>query len=229
MIDGDVEEALDLAGVQVDRQHAVDAGRGQQIGDQARRDRRARLALAVLAGVTEVGDDRDDRAGRRALERVDHDQQLHQVVVGGRAGRLDDEAVHAADVLVDLDVDLTVGEARHLGVAERRLDVAADRLRQLAVGVATEYGEGFEHEKSPGGPPGEGESCHLAPPRSIVTWGFVPAVLDRLQLELIDFCRRAEGSAGEGPDLSRHVPVPTSPALRTGEVRSLPPRTLTSS
>ena len=151
MIDGDVEEALDLAGVQIDRQHAVDAGRGQQIGDQARRDRRARLALAVLPRVAEVGDDGDDRAGRRALERVDHDQQLHQVVVHRRAGRLHDEAVHAADVLVDLDVDLAVGEARHLGAAERRLDVPADRLRELAVGVAAEYGEGFEHGGGLGG------------------------------------------------------------------------------
>ena len=36
MIDRDVEEALDLAGVQVDRQHAVGAGGGEQVGDQLR-------------------------------------------------------------------------------------------------------------------------------------------------------------------------------------------------
>ena len=97
------------------------------------------LTLAILARVAEVRDDGDDRAGRRALERVDHDQQLHQVVVRGRAGRLHDEAVHAAHVLVDLDVDLAVGEAGHLGAAERRFDVATDRLRELAVGVTAEY------------------------------------------------------------------------------------------
>src|SRR6185437_15600478 len=104
------------------------------------------------------------RAGRGAFERVDHDQQLHQVVVGRRAGRLHDEAVHAPDVLVDLDVDLTVGEARDLGAAERRLDVAADRLRQLAVGVSAEYGEGFEHDETPGGPPRGGRILPPAPP-----------------------------------------------------------------
>ena len=62
--------------------------------------------------------------------------------------------------------------------------------------------------------------------------------LERFQLEVIEFCaapteggrgRRAEGSAGEGPDPLPAPPAPTSPALRTGEVRSLPPRTLTSS
>ena len=106
---------------------AIDAGRGDQVRHQPRRDRRARLALAVLARVAEVGDHGDDRAGGGALERVDHHQQLHEVVVDRRAGRLHDEAVHAADVLVDLDVDLAVGEAGHLGLAERRLDVLADR------------------------------------------------------------------------------------------------------
>ena len=34
VIDRDVEEALDLSGVQVDRQHAVGARRGDQVGDQ---------------------------------------------------------------------------------------------------------------------------------------------------------------------------------------------------
>ena len=145
MIDGDVEEPLDLTGMQVDRQDAIDARGGEQIGHQARRDRRARLALAVLARVPEVRDDGDDRAGRGALERVDHDQQFHEVVVGGRAGGLHDEAVHAADVLLQLDVHLTVGEARDLRLSEGRLEVAAHRLRELAVSVAAEYGEGFEH------------------------------------------------------------------------------------
>ena len=50
------------------------------------------------------------RSRRRALERVDRDQQLHQVLVDRRAGRLDDEDVGAADVLEDLAVDLAVAE-----------------------------------------------------------------------------------------------------------------------
>ena len=45
-------------------------------------------------------------------------QQLHQVLVGRRAGRLDHEDVARAHVLLDLDVDLAVGEAADLGLAE---------------------------------------------------------------------------------------------------------------
>ena len=54
MVDGLVEEALDLAGVQVDAHHAVGAGRREQVGHQLGRDRLAALGLAVLAGVAVV-------------------------------------------------------------------------------------------------------------------------------------------------------------------------------
>ena len=48
------------------------------------------------------------------------------------AGRLDDEAVAAADVFVDLDDQLAVGEQLGPPAAERDLQVVADLLRQLA-------------------------------------------------------------------------------------------------
>ena len=47
----EVEEALDLAGVQVDGDDAVGAGDGEHVGDEARGDRLATLGLPVLARV----------------------------------------------------------------------------------------------------------------------------------------------------------------------------------
>jgi ABC-type phosphate/phosphonate transport system substrate-binding protein len=61
-----VEEALDLRGVQVDAQHAVCARAGDEVGHQLGGDGHAALVLAVLAGVAEVGNDRGDA---RALAR----------------------------------------------------------------------------------------------------------------------------------------------------------------
>ena len=81
VVHGDVEEALDLVGVQVHGQHPVGAGGGDQVGHQLGGDGVAGLGLAVLAGIAEVGDHGGDPAGGGPLEGVDHHQQLHQVVV----------------------------------------------------------------------------------------------------------------------------------------------------
>ena len=103
VIDRDVEEPLDLRLVQIHRQHPIRAGRAQQVGHQLRRDRHARLVLAILPRVAVVRNHRRDPRRRRAAERVDHDAQLDEVLVDRRARRLDDEHVRAADVLVDLE------------------------------------------------------------------------------------------------------------------------------
>ena len=138
----DVEEALDLAGVQVERQNAVDAGLRHQVRHQLRRDRGAGRRAAVLAGVAEIGDHGGDARGRGAAQRVGDDEQLHQVVVGGVAGGLHDEDVLAADVVVDLDEDFLVVEPFDPGVGQLHRHAAidrhapGDRLGQLPVRVA---------------------------------------------------------------------------------------------
>ena len=132
----DVEEALDLAGVEIDRKHPVGAGDGDQIGDQLGRDRRARAGLPVLPGIAEIGQDRGDPLGRGAAQRVDADQQLHQIVVGRIGGRLDDEHVLAADILVDLDENLLVGEAAHARLGDRDFEILGDRLDERQVRIA---------------------------------------------------------------------------------------------
>ena len=126
----DVEEALDLAGMQVERQHPVGAGVGDQVGDELGRDRRARAGFAVLPGIAEIGDHRGDAPRRRAPQRVDDDQQLHQMVVGRERGRLDHEHVLAAHVLLDFDENLLVGEAADHGLGQRGLEIVRRWLRR---------------------------------------------------------------------------------------------------
>ena len=127
--------------MQVHGQHPVGAGGDDQVRHQLGRDRDARLVLAVLPGVAVVGDDgRDPRRGR-AAERVHHDAELHQVLVDRPGGRLDDEHVHAADVLVDLERDLRVGEAMEPGLAHRHAQEVSNLLRQQRVGAAGEEPE----------------------------------------------------------------------------------------
>ena len=78
---------------------------------------------------------------RSALARsaaVDHDQQLHDVLVHRRAGRLNEKHVAAADVFVDLAGDFAVGKLAERDVAQRHAEVFGDPLRQGRIGGAAE-------------------------------------------------------------------------------------------
>src|SRR6185437_11799828 len=138
VIHGDVEEALDLGRVQIHQQGAMGAGGGEQVGDQLGGDRHPGLVLAVLAGVAEVGDDGSDAPRRGALERVNHQQQLHQMDIHRVAGGLDDEDVGAADVLENLDIILAVAEAGEAALAGLDAEVLADLAGERGVGGAAE-------------------------------------------------------------------------------------------
>ena len=120
------KEALDLVGVQVHGQDAVNAGGSEHVGDQFGGDGdRATNAAGDPGGRSRNRDGGGDAAGRGALQGIDH-HQFHQVVVaGGRRGRLQDEDVAAAHVLLELDADFAVGKAADVGAAKVDIQVLA--------------------------------------------------------------------------------------------------------
>ena len=132
----DVEEALHLPRMEIDGEHAVGAGAGNEIADKFRGNRRARALFTILARVAEIGNDRCDAARRGATQRVGHDEQLHQMIVGGRRSGLDHESVLPADIFEDFDPDFLIGESSHLGAAERNPEMGRNRLRERPVRVA---------------------------------------------------------------------------------------------
>lgn len=123
--------------MQIHSQHAICAGRHDHIGHQLCRNRVSRLGLPVLAGIAEIGNHGGDPAGRGALERVDHHQHFHQVVIYGVAGGLNDEHVASADTLIQRSIALTIGKFADLRVAQFRVQMLADLLRQHAIGVTS--------------------------------------------------------------------------------------------
>ena len=139
VIDRNVKEPLNLRLVQIHRQHAVGAGRAQDIGDELGRNRHARLVLAVLARVAVIRDDGRDARRRRTAERVDHDQHLHDVLIDRRPGRLHDEHVGAADVLVDLKRDFRVGKPPQPRLARLDAEKRRNLSRQVGMGAAGKH------------------------------------------------------------------------------------------
>ena len=154
LVTGDAEKALDLHLVHVHGEEAVRAGDGDDVGEQPRRDGHPWLVLLVAPAVRVVRHDRRDASGRCALERVDHDEQLHDRVAHRRTGEgLHHEHVVLAHVLVDLHEDVVVRELEDLGGADRHLEGAADIARERRMSVAGVDGQAPVH----GSPSARGE------------------------------------------------------------------------
>ena len=113
----EVEETLDLVGVEVAGHQGVRAGGLEHVRDELRADGHAGLVLAVLAGPAEVRQYGDHLVGGGALGGVDGQKELHQVV-GGREGRLDDEASSSADAFHEERHEFTVAETGSLQRSE---------------------------------------------------------------------------------------------------------------
>ena len=126
VVDRDREEALDLARVQVHGQNAVGAGALDHVGEEAARDRLARLRLTVLPRVREPRDHRRDPLRRGELGRLDHEEKLHDVLVDGATPGLDEEDVSAANRFAVATVRLAVGERRELDLAELDAELLRD-------------------------------------------------------------------------------------------------------
>jgi hypothetical protein len=125
-----------LAGVKVDRKHAVGARARYQICHELGRNRRPRTRLAILSRVTEIGNNRCYSPRRGASQRVGHDQHFHQVIIGRVGRRLNDKRVLAADILQNLDEDLHVGKTPDLTLGEGETEIGGNRLGKRVIGVA---------------------------------------------------------------------------------------------
>ena len=141
IVHGDIEESLYLVGVQVHRQNPVHAGLADQLCHQFGRDRHPVCARpAILPGVTEVRYERGHPGRRGPLHGVGHDQQLHQVLVHRRAGRLHQVNLTPPNVLHDFDHDFAVAEAADIHSAQGHVKMMANVLGKRGMRVTRKYG-----------------------------------------------------------------------------------------
>ena len=129
IVDRDIEESLNLIGMQIHGQDPVDPDHGKHVGDHASGDgHTSGTHAAILAGITEIGNGCGDAPGRSAAQGIHHQHDLHQAVVGGRTSGLKHEDVLAAHILQDFHVHFAIGEAAHGRASHADIEVAHDIL-----------------------------------------------------------------------------------------------------
>ncbi len=129
MIDGDIEEALNLLSVKIDRQYTGRTRGDQQIGYQLRCNRHTWLILTILTGIAVKRNHCGDATSRRTAGRVNHDEELHQILIGGITCGLDNKNIRATNVLINLNEAFPVRETHYRRIAERHIQIIANIFR----------------------------------------------------------------------------------------------------
>ena len=112
VINGAVEEALDLSGVEIDGDKALGACDHDAVGNQLGADGCPRANLAILAGISVIRHNGGDAAGRSALQGIAHEAELDEVAVYIRRTRgLHNEDVVAADIGSNFDAKFAITES----------------------------------------------------------------------------------------------------------------------
>ena len=120
--------------MQVERDHAVNAGGLEEVCHQSGGDGLTAGGLAVLTSVAVVGDDRREALRACAGGGVSHDEGLHDEVVHVLAGDgLDEEDLVAADGLLKAGINLAVGELLDLEALKLEVEDVCDVLGELGV------------------------------------------------------------------------------------------------
>ena len=153
MLDGFGETALDCTAVEIETDHPVHPARGDHFGDDARSERLQAGDAPIVTGVAEVGNHGGHRDSPQPLAGVGHQGQLQEIFAGGSVERLHHEDFRAADVLLNVNVELPVGEALDGAAAEREMQLCGDLFGQGGVRRAGEqdgaHGDFFAHSPSP--------------------------------------------------------------------------------
>ena len=100
------------------------------------------------AGISEVRKDRRDATRRGPLERVDHQEQFHQIGIHRRATRLNNEDVGAPDILFDLKIDFAVAETGNRRLAHAAPQVLTDLVSQIGIRTAGKYFQRISHTQA---------------------------------------------------------------------------------
>jgi len=123
-----IEKSLDLSGMQIHQNIAIRAGHFDHIGHQFGCDRHARLIFLIGPGIAKIRDDRRNAGGGIQLERLNQNQQLHQIAMNRSGSGLNHIAILAPNAASQLNKKIFIGELDDLSLAQRDPDIIRDFL-----------------------------------------------------------------------------------------------------
>jgi hypothetical protein len=132
VIHGNIEEPLELMLVKIHTQHPVRSRFHDHVSEQLCAYRDSWLVLSVLPRVTIVRHHACNAGRRRAPRRINQEQKLENVF-GGWIGRLHNEHIVPANILVDPDEDLAIGKARDSAFCQIDAQAAGDLIGKRSV------------------------------------------------------------------------------------------------
>ena len=127
MIDRDIEEALDLVGMQVDGDDTVATRRLKHVGHKLGTDAHTRLVFPVLTSPTKIRYDSYHLISTGTTSRVNHKQQLHKVVCRRTSGLNKIDAVSAHRLFKSYRI-LSVREMLNIDLAKLASEMPAYTL-----------------------------------------------------------------------------------------------------
>lgn len=145
MVDGDIEEALNLSCVQVHGEDPVSPGLNDEVSDQFRRDGNAACVLTILACVAEIRNDRGNSSSTGAATGINQYEEFNEVFVNRWTGGLDEEHIAATDILIEFNADFAVGEIADFEMSESDAEVSGDLAGEFGIGTAAEDCQMFVH------------------------------------------------------------------------------------
>src|SRR5258708_6641714 len=125
-----VEIALNLGRMQIERKSTACGGGFQQGRNQLGGYRDAGLVFAVLPRIAVIRENSGDAPGGRAFERVNHEQQFEQVAVHRERAGLHDEDIGAAHVFKNLKINFTIAEPVELALADPHVQMPPNAFAQ---------------------------------------------------------------------------------------------------
>ncbi len=108
--------------------HAVSACCRKQVSHQPCTNRGTGYHLFVLPGIAVVWNDCCDSLRGRALERIYHQQQFHQMVIYGGACGLKNKNVLASHGFIYDNLNFTITKRLYFGVPQTNTDITANSL-----------------------------------------------------------------------------------------------------